>query len=142
MKYFLFVLALCTTLFADDSLANTQYDFESGYTTITSFNYTVKVTAEERTTDNKLLVVVFPKDMGAAFTISNVTVGNAPPQYNLDGPAANITGFFTCQVNETNPIRQEMSFPVQISTVSEFTVSPDEALIQGNQFYTVDLPSS
>ncbi len=136
------MLALSIRLFGDSSLANTQYDFESGYTTVTSYNYTVRITAEERTTDNKLLVIVFPKDMGVSFTISNVAVGNAPPQYNLDGQVANVTGTLSCQVNETNPISAQMSFPVQISQVGEFSVSPDEALIQGNQFYTKDLPAT
>ncbi len=148
--FFSFFMLLCTNAFAQETvqmpkylLANNNedynlegrhFDFGVGYTTVTQYDSVVKITAEQRFSDNELLVIVFPQEMGISFHIDNVRIGKAP-HYNLQGNVAKVTGTFIAEVNMSNPIRVNMTVPVQISPVSDFTVSSDEALIQGNQFY-------
>lgn len=145
MRYCLLALTLLLTSFtpyialvdddnAGDELQERHFTFGMGYTTVTYYDNIVKITAEQRTSDNMLQVIVFPQEMGVKFNLNNVQVGLAPPRYNLQGKVARVTGVFVAQVNEGNPMRGRMMVPVQISQVSEFTVSSNEALIQGNQY--------
>lgn len=120
-------------------LDNCHFDFSTGYTDVTLYDYELQITAEQRTSDKQLMVVVFPEEEGISFRIHNVQIGKSP-QYNLEGLVAKVTGTFIAQVNEGNPIRVQMTVPVQIESVQEFSVSSDEALIQGNQFYKKTLP--
>lgn len=120
-------------LASDDELLDRHFEFGSGYTNVTLFDYVVKITAEQRFSDKQLLVVVFPQEQGVSFTIQKVEIGKAP-KFNLKGPVAKVTGVFRAQVNMSNPLHREMTVPIQISPVNEYTVSENEALIQGNHF--------
>ena len=105
-----------------------------GATTAKFDNYQVKVTSEQRASDHELLVIAFPNEQGVLFHIQNVRIGKAP-RYNLQGAVAHVTGFLRTRANEYYPLRRRITVPVQIARVNEFTVSANEALIQGNQFY-------
>lgn len=120
-------------------LQDCHFDFSTGYTDVTLYDYELQITAEQRTSDNQLMIVVFPEEEGVSFRIHNVQIGKSP-QYNLEGDVAKVTGTFIAQVNEGSPIHVQMTVPVQIEAVQEYSVSLDEALIQGNQFYKKTLP--
>lgn len=123
----------------NSQLQDCHFDFSTGYTDVTLYDYELQITAEQRFSDNQLMVVVFPEEEGISFTIHNVQIGKSP-QYGLEGAVAKVTGTFVAQVNEGKPMRIQMTVPVEIESVQEFSVSSDEALIQGNQFYKKMLP--
>ena len=125
----------------DSQLQSRQMSFGSGYTNVTLYDYHIKITAEQRMDDNQLLVIAFPTEMGISFTIHNVAIGTSP-RYNLQGPVAKVHGTFRAQVNEGSPLTVTMMVPVQIAQVQEFSVSTDEALIQGYQFYKKQMSST
>jgi len=142
-RFLLLALLFSSAANADDDtngLETAQYSFSMGATTVSFDDYQVKVTAEQRSTDNELLVIAFPNEQGVVFHIQDVRIGTGAPRYNIQGPVAHVEGFIRTQANENYPLRRRLSVPVQISPVSEFTVSANEALIQGNQFYEKKLP--
>lgn len=120
-------------------LHNCHFDFSTGYTDVTLYDYELQITAEQRLSDKELMIVVFPEEEGVSFQIHKVKFGKSP-QYNLEGTVAKVTGTFIAKINEGTPIRMQMTVPVEIEGVQEFSVTPDEALIQGNQFYKTKLP--
>ncbi len=126
---------------ADDTggLERIHFDLASGATTLSFDNYQLKITAEQRAQDHNLLVIAFPNEQGITFHIQNVRIGPAP-SYNLKGGVAHVTGFIRARANEYYPLRRRITVPVEIARVNEFTVSANEALIQGNQFYEKKLP--
>ncbi|MBS0633877.1 MAG: hypothetical protein JSR37_00255 [Verrucomicrobia bacterium] len=141
MKYMLSLCLLLTsfTLLVDDDNAGQELqgrhlDFGIGYTTVTYLDNKVKITAEQRMSDNKIQVIVFPLEMGVTFNLEHLRVGHAPPRYNLQGKVVLVKGNFVARVSENGPKRRQMTVPVQISRVNQFTVSSNEALIQGNQY--------
>src|SRR5437016_4503017 len=75
----------------DGNLEGRHYDFGKGYTTIHLYNYTVKITAEQRFSDKELLVIAYAQEQGIAFQIQSVRVGRAP-HYNLMGPQVLVFG--------------------------------------------------
>jgi hypothetical protein len=120
-------------------LAGRHFDFSLGSTTVSQYDYTVKITAEQRFSDKQLLIIAFPQEMGVSFRIHRVRIGKAP-QFHLKGPVAHVTGVFSARVSENGPLGARMTVPVQIAPVNEFTVSANEALIQGNQYVVKNLP--
>lgn len=120
-------------------LSGRHFDFSLGSTTVSQFDYSVKITAEQRFSDKQLLVIAFPQEMGVSFRIQRVRIGKAP-QFNLRGPVAHVTGVFSARVSENRPLSARITVPVQIEPVNEFTVSTNEALIQGNQYVLKNLP--
>ena len=135
MRYlYLFAILMCSFCSAqenvDSSTEGLHFTIEPGYTNVSVYDYTLKVTAEERTTDKKLLVIAFCQDNNMRFDIKEVTV---------DKDVAKVTGVFRAQVSEDNGLRKRIIVPVQIASVDAFSVSADEALIQGNQFYEKSL---
>ncbi len=130
---------LLTDNYGSEQLENRNFSFGSGYTVVKHFDYTVKITAEQRFSDKELLVIAFPQAMDVSFHIERVQIGKAP-HFNLQGAVAKVEGTFRARVNMSNPIRTHMMVPVQIAPVNEFTVSANEALVQGNQFFQKKLP--
>ncbi|MBS0633896.1 MAG: hypothetical protein JSR37_00350 [Verrucomicrobia bacterium] len=134
---FLLLGSLCMAQnpYGDFKMEDAQFSYNSGFTDVTFYNYhTLKITAEQNTTDNQLLVVVFPEREGVTFTISSVQMGDSS-QNNLPGPVATVSGTMAVQINQPQPLMVPMSIPVQISQVSQYTVGPQEALMQGLKFY-------
>ncbi len=125
---------------ASDLLTKHRFEFDTGSTILTCYDYHIKITAEQRFSDKELLVIAFPQEMGAAFQIDTVRIGTAP-RYNLEGPVCLVAGVFRARINENNPISVHMTIPIQINPVNDFTVSSHEALIQGNQFVQRKLPN-
>ncbi len=126
--------------YGDYSLQDAQFSYSVGYTQVTFYNYmTLKVTAEQNTTDNQLLVIAFPEREGVSFTISGVQLGQSS-QYNMQGPVATVSGTMVVQINQPQPLSVPLSIPVQISQVSQYTVGPQEALMQGMKFYQMAIP--
>lgn len=126
--------------YGNGTVGGRHFDFAPGYTKVTLYNFVIKITAEQRFSDKQLLVVVLPNEQGASFNIQKVQIGRAP-HFNLQGPVAKVTGVFIARANMRSPIRTRMTVPVQIAPVFDYTVSPNEALIQGNQFYQEVLPN-
>jgi hypothetical protein len=118
----------------DDNLQDRHMDFQQGYTNLSMYQYHVKVTAEQRYSDKKVLIVVLPQEQAVKFRIQNVHFAKNAPQWKLEGPIARVQGVFSAHVNMSNPVHVRMVIPVQVKAVSEFSISPDEAMIQGNQF--------
>ncbi len=146
----LFFLLLSAPIFANEphllpivddtgGLENVHFDFAKGQTTLSFDNYRIKISAEQRAQDHELLVIAFPNEQGITFHIQHVRIGRAP-RYNLQGAVAHVTGFIRARANEYYPLRRRITVPVEIARVNEFTVSANEALIQGNQFYEKKLP--
>ncbi len=134
---FLLLTSLCMAQnpYGDFKMEDAQFSYSSGFTQVTFYNYpTLKVTAEQNTTDNQLLVIVFPEREGITFTISGVQVGEAS-QDNLSGQVATVSGSMAVQINQPQPLNVPMSIPVQITPVNQYTVGPQEALMQGLKFY-------
>lgn len=130
---------LLTDDYGSQKLADQHFSFASGATTITYLDYKVKITAEQCFSDKRLLVIAFPLEQTVSFQIQRVSIGRAP-EFNIRGAVAKVTGMFRARVNMANPVRKRMVVPVQIAPVNEFTVSANEALIQGNQCYQKVLP--
>ncbi len=120
-------------------LTDTKFDFAVGVTTVSHDNYRVRITAEQRRSDYELLVISFPREEGVIFDIHRVELGRAP-RHNLQGIVAKVFGTFRARVNQGRPIVTRMMVPVEIAPVNEFTVSSNEALVQGNRFITKKLP--
>ena len=120
-------------------ITDAKFDFALGATTVTHDNYRVKITAEQRRSDHELLVIAFPREEGALFDMHRVELGRAP-RHNLEGVVAKVFGTFRARVNEGRPIVTRMMVPVRIAPVNEFTVSSDEALVQGNRYIIKKLP--
>ena len=114
-----------------------QMSYDVGYTQVTIHNYmALKLTAEQNSSTNQLLVIAFPEKSGLLFTIQSVQAGQGQ-QNGLEGPVATVKGTLSVQTNEPAPLQIPLTVPVQISAVSQYTISPQEALMQGLQFFTV-----
>ena len=119
----------------DGNLQDRKMDFQQGFTNLSMYQYHVKITAEQRYSDKKVLIVVLPQEQAVNFRIQNVTFAKSAPKWNLDGPIARVQGIFSAHVSSNGaPAHMRLMVPVQVKAVSTFSISPDEALIQGNQF--------
>lgn len=145
LSFFLSILCLSPGLaFAqggDDTYQEYQLQYYPGYTQVSLFNYNVKITAEQRTSDNMVQIVAMPDQMGVQFQIQNVNFQVASADQNPSGPVAIVTGIFAIQLGYQTPSPMQKTIPVQISDVSEFSISQDEAMMQGNPVFQKQLPS-
>jgi hypothetical protein len=113
-----------------------QFSYNVDYTEVSIHNYRAfKLTAQQNTTNNQLLVIAYPEKAGIRFTIQGVQMGESQ-QNDLQGLVATVTGTLSVQTNEPQPLQVPLTVAVQISQVSQFSVSPQEAMMQGLQFFT------
>lgn len=106
-------------------------DFEDGYTNLVIHDYHIKIIAEQRFTDNLVQVIAIPTEQGVRFRIANIQFETAPPGVNLSGPVAKVEGFVSFRSSEDTSRRMREIVPVQIKSVDEFSISEDEASMQG-----------
>jgi len=125
----------------NDAYQECQLQYYPGYTLVSLFNYNVKIVAEQRTTDNMVQVVVLPQEMNVQFQIQNIDFQVAPQDANPSGPLALVTGTFGVQLGYQGQTPMQKTIPVQISDVSEFSISQDEAMMQGNPVFQKQLPN-
>lgn len=125
-----------------DNNSHHQLDFHDGYTNLTIYDYHVKILAEQRMSDNLVQIVVIPNEQGIRFKILNIKFEVAPPGVDLSGPVAKVEGVAMFRRNMQYPMRIREVVPVQIQSVSEFSISQDEAMMQGNECVQRQLPNS
>jgi hypothetical protein len=143
MQFFLKILLfLCVWIpcIADEGEQAHHFEFYKGYTELTCLDYHIKITAEQRASDNEVLIIVIPREQGVHFNIRNVQFATRHPNIHLEGPVAKVHGTLTAQYSMTHPLHVPMTVPVQVAIVNEFTVSANEALIQGNNHFEKKLP--
>ncbi len=150
MKFLcMFMMLLSTSVqivkcqYGDFKPEEAQFSYNPGNTQVTFYNYaTLKITAEQNTNDNQLLVIAFPQKEGVSFTITGVTVTTQPSQANVQGPVANVSGTMLINTNQATPLSVPLTVPIEISQTSQYTIPPQEALMQGYQFYQMAYPAS
>lgn len=108
-----------------------QLQYNSGNTIASIFSYHVKFVAEQRYSDSMAEVVVIPQEQGISFQIQSVDFIVMPPSNDVSGPVAQIEGTFRVQINQQNPVSIPKTVQVMVSSVEDFSVSGDEATIQG-----------
>lgn len=124
-----------------DDVTNRKLEFHEGYTEITVFDYHIKITAEQRLGDRLAQVVVFGQQQNSRFHINHVEFGHMPSNKPPHGPVAKVSGIFVFQESNVGaPRRVHMMIPVQLRAVTEFTVSSDEARVEGNVCIERKLP--
>lgn len=136
-----FAPAICLAQDGDDTYQEYQLQYYPGYTQVSLFNYNLKITAEQRTSDNMVQIVVVPDQMGVQFQIQDVTFKVASSEENPSGPLAIVTGTMAVQLGYQAPTPMQKTIPVQISDVSQFSISQDEAMMQGNPVFQKQLSS-
>jgi hypothetical protein len=115
-----------------DDVPNRKLEFHEGYTEVTLMDYHVKITAEQRLGDRLAQVIVFGQQQYARFHLSHVEFGVMPPHRPPHGLVAKVSGIFVFQESNIGKMRRvHMMIPVQIRSVTEFTVSNDEARVEG-----------
>lgn len=128
-------LAPCTVRAQDiDNMGNEGkplVEFNSGYSNLTMYSYHVKLTAEQRLSDNLVQVIAIPQEQGVQFNILNVRFGQMPESANLDGPAAIVQGVLLIRTGEMTSTRVAEMVPIQINTVTDFSMSADTARMMG-----------
>ena len=124
----------------DDSSPNFTYD--QGFTLVSKNGYQLRCTAQQRISDNMLQVVVYPSEMNLRFQIQDITFGDAPAQMGATGPVAQVQGQVTAQTNNSStPTFAPLVIPVQVQPVSDFTLSTQEAKMQGYPVFEKSLPN-
>lgn len=136
LRYCILLLSIFSTLTLRGQVAGDleQYElqYHNGYTLVSIFSYQIKIVAEQRSSDMLAQVVVVPQEQGAQFKIENVDFLIMPPSNDLGGPVAQVDGLFYVQVNQSYPVQILKMVPVEVATVDSFSISADEATIQGN----------
>ena len=118
-----------------------RFNFQEGYTEVTLYDYHFKITAEQRLGDRLAQVIVFGQQQNSRFHVNHVEFGKMPPGKAPHGPVAKVSGIFVFQEsNIGGPRRVHMTIPVQLHAVTEFTVSSDEARVEGNLCIERKLP--
>lgn len=145
MRFFvqlLFFITATLPCFAEmgDEEAKPRFAFFQGYTNITCYDFHVKITAEQRSSDKEVLIIAIPQEQGVHFNIQNVQFAQKHPNIHLEGAVAKVHGHFVAQYNMAHPQHVSMMVPVQVAIVNEFSISPNEALIQGNNHFQKKLP--
>lgn len=118
---------------------NIHDDFSRGATVVTIDGYHVKITAEQRRTDKKVQVVAYPQEQGVLFHIQGVQFGKMPHNPQVTGPVAKVRGSFTIQESNAGDSSLRRVIPVEVIPVNEFSITPDEARMQGNVCFQKDL---
>lgn len=128
-------------IYKADDLEQFQVTYNSGYTVVSIYGYSVKITAEQRTTDNMAQVVILPREEGIQFQILNVEFTVLPQGNDIGGPVAQVGGVFTVQYTTGSPITVSKVIPVQLAFVDDFSMSADEARVEGDVVFQKQLPS-
>ncbi|MBS0655863.1 MAG: hypothetical protein JSR46_08810 [Verrucomicrobia bacterium] len=108
-----------------------QMTFNNGSTFVTISNYHIKIIAEQRLSDNLVQVVAIPSQTGVQFNITGVSPGEMPPSSNMGGPAVNVQGVVSFRTGGPNMTRVPETIPVQLNSVTNFSISADTATMQG-----------
>lgn len=115
-----------------EDILHRKFDFQEGYTEVSVFDYHFKITAEQRFSDNMAQVIVFPQQQGTRFHINHVEFRTMTSS-EISGPVAKVFGILVFRESNIGAARRvHLMVPVKISRVSDFTVSSDEARIEGN----------
>jgi hypothetical protein len=136
-----FLTCFLPRLAAANDLEQFQIEYTTGSSRVSLYGYHIKITAEQRSSDNLAQVVILPNEEGVQFTIQQVDFTVIPPGGDVAGPVANVQGVFTIQYSTGAPITVVKTIPVQLSIVDTFTISQDEATVEGIQVYRKQLPS-
>src|SRR5690242_11664326 len=111
MKFLCMLMMLLTSYcmaqngqYGDFRPEEAEYSYNSGNTQVTFYNYaTLKITAEENTSSNQLLVIAFPQKEGVSFKITGVAVTAQSSQANMMGPVANVSGTMVVSTGAPTP---------------------------------------
>lgn len=144
---FMAALAPCAAIHAQDidNMGNEGkplVEFNNGYSNLTIYSYHVKFTAEQRLSDNLVQVIAIPQEQGAQFRILNVRFGQMPESSGLSGPAAIVQGALLIRTGEVTSTRVAEVVPIQINTVTDFSMSADTARMMGYPCVQRVMPNS